>query len=59
MIFVITEQYVEYKERETKNRQGDEGNAKKLAWKYDNKIWKTDGGERNHIEHSQSMSSIV
>lgn len=45
--FTITEQYVEYKERQTKNRQGDEGSATKRARKYNNKIWKTDGGERD------------
>ena len=45
--FTVTNQYVEYKERQTKNRQGDEGSSRKSARKYNNKIWKTDGGERD------------
>lgn len=45
--FTMTEQYVEYTERQTKNRQGGEGSARKRARKYNNKIWKTDGGERD------------
>jgi hypothetical protein len=45
--FQITDQYIEYMERQTKNRQGDEGNKKKRARKYNNKIWRTDGGERD------------
>ena len=43
----MTEQYIEYKERQTKNRQGDEATATKRARKYKNKIWRTDGGERD------------
>ena len=43
--FTVTEQYIEYKERQTKNRQGDEPTATKRARKYNNKIWRTDGGE--------------
>ncbi|KAK3751382.1 hypothetical protein QZH41_002573 [Actinostola sp. cb2023] len=45
--FAITDQYVEYTERQTKNRQGDDGAARKRARKYNNKIWRTDGGERD------------
>ena len=45
--FTVTEQYIEYKERQTKNRQGDEPTATKRARKYNNKIWRTDGGERD------------
>ena len=45
--FSITDQYIEYTERQTKNRQGDDGAARKRARKYNNKIWKTDGGERD------------
>jgi hypothetical protein len=45
--FTITEQYIEYQERQTKNRQGDEGSGRKRARKYNNKIWRTDGGERD------------
>ncbi|KAK3736976.1 hypothetical protein QZH41_004686 [Actinostola sp. cb2023] len=41
------DQYVEYTERQTKNRQGDDGAARKRARKYNNKIWRTDGGERD------------
>ena len=44
--FVVRDQYIEYTERQTKNRQGDEGKAKR-ARKYNNKLWKTDGGERD------------
>ena len=43
--FTVNEEYVEYKERQTKNRQGDEGSSRKRARKYNTKIWKTDGGE--------------
>ena len=43
----MTEQYIEYKERQTKKRQGDEPTATKRARKYNNKIWRTDGGERD------------
>ena len=42
--FTVTEQYIEYKERQTKNRQGDEPTVTKRAR---NKIWRTDGGERD------------
>ncbi|KAK3737645.1 hypothetical protein QZH41_007517 [Actinostola sp. cb2023] len=45
--FAITDQYVEYTERQTKNRQGDDGAARERARKYNNKIWRTDGGERD------------
>ena len=45
--FTVTEHYIEYKERQTKNRQGDEPTATKRARKYNNKIWRTDGGERD------------
>ena len=45
--FTVSEEYVEYKERQTKNRQGDEGSSRKRARKYNTKIWKTDGGERD------------
>ena len=31
--FTIIDQYVEYKERQTKNRQGDEGSSRKSARK--------------------------
>ena len=44
--FTVTEQYIQYKERQTKNCQGDEPTATKRARKYNNKIWSTDGGER-------------
>ena len=44
--FTVTNQYVEHKVRQTKNRQGDEGSSRKSARKY-NRIWKTDGGERD------------
>ena len=36
------EEYVEYKERQTKNRQGDEGSSRKRTRKYNTKIWKGD-----------------
>ena len=45
--FTVTEQYIEYKERQTKNRQGDEPTATNRARKYNNKIWRTDGGARD------------
>ncbi|KAK3753088.1 hypothetical protein QZH41_001787 [Actinostola sp. cb2023] len=45
--FTITDQYIEYNELQTKNRQGDEGCARKRARKYTNKIWRTDGGEQD------------
>ena len=45
--FTVNEEYVEYKERQTKNRQGDEGSSRKRARKYNTKIWKTDRGERD------------
>ena len=45
--FTVTEQYIEYKERQTKNHQGDEPTAAKRARMYNNKIWRTDGGERD------------
>ena len=38
--------YVEYVERQTKNRQCNEGKPKRSR-KYNNKIWKTDGGDRD------------
>jgi len=41
--FTVTELYIEYKERQTKNRQEDEPTATKRARKYKNKIWRTDG----------------
>ena len=44
--FTVNEEYVEYKERQTKNRR-DEGSSRKRARKYNTKIWKTDGGERD------------
>ena len=44
--FVVHDQYVEYVERQTKNRQGNEAKAKR-ARKYNNKIWRKDGGERD------------
>ena len=43
----MTEQYIDYKERQTKNRQGDERTATKRSRKYNTKIWRTDGGERD------------
>ncbi|KAK3734347.1 hypothetical protein QZH41_005333 [Actinostola sp. cb2023] len=45
--FLIKDTYIEYNERQTKNRQGDEESSNKRARKYNNKIWKTDGGERD------------
>ena len=45
--FIVTEQYIKYKERQTKNRQGDEPTVTKRARKYNNKIWRTDGGKRD------------
>ena len=45
--FIVTNQNVEYKERQMKNRQEDEGSSRKSARKYNKKIWKTDGGERD------------
>ena len=45
--FTVNEEYVECKERQTKNPQGDEGSRRKRARKYNTKIWKTDGGERD------------
>ena len=33
--------------RDKPNRQGDEPTAAKRARKYNNKIWRTDGGERD------------
>ena len=45
--FTVTEQYTEYKERQTKNCQEDEPTATKQARTYNNKIWRTDGGERD------------
>ncbi|KAK3730140.1 hypothetical protein QZH41_015850, partial [Actinostola sp. cb2023] len=42
-----THTYIEYNDRQTKNRQGDEESSNKRARKYNNKIWKTDGGERD------------
>ena len=45
--FTVSEEYVKYKERQTKNRQGDEGSSRKRARKYNTKIWKTAGGERD------------
>ena len=45
--FTVSEEYVKYKERQTKNRQGDEGSSRKQAQKYNTKIWKTDGAERD------------
>ena len=56
--FYITEQYIEYKERQTKNCQGDEGTARKRARKYNNKIWKTNGGERD-LYRALSTLAIV
>ena len=45
--FTLPEQYIEYKERQMKNRQGDERTVTKRVRKYNNKIWRTDGGERD------------
>ena len=45
--FTVTEQYIEYRERQIKNHQGDEPTATKRLRKYSNKIWRTDGGERD------------
>ena len=53
--FTITE----YKERQTKNRQGEEGSTK-WARKYNNKKWKTGGGKpdpyRSFIEYVSHRS---
>ena len=57
--FTITEQYVEYKERLTKNRQGDDESATKRARKYHNKIWKTERGKQDQYEALTEMSDIV
>lgn len=58
--FIVSEGYVEYKERQTKNRQGDEGSSTKRARKYNTKIWKTDGGERDPYRASvEYVSAIV
>jgi len=45
--FTVAEQYIECKERQTNNRQGDEPTATKRTRKYNKKIWRTDGGERD------------
>ena len=47
--FTAKEQYIECKERQTKNHQGDKLTAAKPERKYmyNNKIWKTDGGEQD------------
>ena len=45
--FTAGEEYVEYKESQTKSRQDDEESSGKRARKYNTKIWKTDGGERD------------
>ena len=45
--FTLTEQYIKHKERQTKNRHGDEPTATKRVRKYKKKIWKTDGEERD------------
>jgi len=45
--FTVAEQYIECKERQTNNRQGDEPTATKRARKDNKKIWRTDGGERD------------
>ena len=53
--FTVTEQYIKYKEQQAKNRLGEELTATKRARKYNNKIWRMDGGERDphraFIEH--------
>ena len=54
--FTMTEQYIEYKERQTKNCQGDEPTATKRARNYHNKIWRTDGGERDLHRVDWSLS---
>ena len=41
--FTVNEEHVEYKERQSKNRRS----SRKRARKYNTKIWKTDGGERD------------
>ena len=43
----MTEQYIEDKERQTKNRHGDNPTATKRVRNYNNKIWRTVGGERD------------
>ena len=43
----MTEQYIEDKERQTKNRHGDDPTATKRVRNYNNKIWRTVGGERD------------
>ena len=43
----MTEQYIEDKERQTKNRHGDDPTATKRVRNYNNKIWTTVGGERD------------
>ena len=45
--FIVTREYIEYTERQTKNRQGDEESSRKRAQKCNNKIFPTDGGDRN------------
>lgn len=50
--FIVSEGYVEYKKRQTKNRQGDQGSSTRRARKYNTKIWKTDGGERDPYQAS-------
>ena len=45
--FTVTEQYIKHKERQTKNRHGDEPTTTKRVRKYNKKIWKTDGEERD------------
>ena len=45
--FTVTEQYIEYRERQIKNHQGDEPTATKRLRKYSNQNWRTDGGERD------------
>ena len=63
--FTVTEEYIEYRERQTKNRQGNEANAAKRARKYNNKIWRTDGGQRDpycafvkYVEHRPKMGKF-
>lgn len=52
--FTVTERYIEDKERQTKNRQGDKSTATKRARKYNNKTWRTDRGERDRVRWPSS-----
>ena len=55
--FIVSEGYVEYKERQTKNRQGDEGSFRKRARKYNIKIWKTDCRNRLTFMRARDMKN--